>query len=164
MNINKLLEGVVCPCGMHHTCDISYVYVEKDAMRHLPEILEGKNRVLLVADENTYGAAGAQTEKYVSDKICDRVIFTGKTVLIPNEDAIEAVNAHISGVDYILGIGSGVIQDLCKYVSHESGIPYGVVATAPSMDGYASSGAAMITGGMKVTYSAGVPHALVADT
>ena len=32
------------------------------------------------------------------------------------------------------------------------------------MDGYASSGAAMITSGMKVTYSAKVPDGLVADT
>jgi glycerol-1-phosphate dehydrogenase [NAD(P)+] len=64
----------------------------------------------------------------------------------------------------IIGIGSGVIQDLCKYVSHTSGIPYYIVATAPSMDGYASTGAAMILGGMKVTVSAGVPSAIIADT
>jgi glycerol-1-phosphate dehydrogenase [NAD(P)+] len=32
------------------------------------------------------------------------------------------------------------------------------------MDGYASNGAAMITGGMKVTYSAGLPMAILADT
>jgi glycerol-1-phosphate dehydrogenase [NAD(P)+] len=32
------------------------------------------------------------------------------------------------------------------------------------MDGYASNGAAMITGGMKVTYPAGLPVAIIADT
>lgn len=32
------------------------------------------------------------------------------------------------------------------------------------MDGYASTGAAMITDGMKVTYPAGVPDAIIADT
>ena len=164
MDINKLLEGVNCECGKHHDCAISYVYVEDDAMRHLPEVLTGYERVLLVADENTYSAAGERTESYVSSKIVDRVIFTGKTVLIPNEASIDAVSARCEGIDYILGIGSGVIQDLCKYVSKTTGITYGVVATAPSMDGYASSGAAMITDGMKVTYSAGVPHAIVADT
>ena len=74
-----------------------------------------------------------------------------------------AVNEHLEGVDKIIGIGSGVIQDLCKYVSHKSGIPYYVVATAPSMDGYTSTGAAMIMGGMKVTYSAGLPTVLLAD-
>ena len=39
-----------------------------------------------------------------------------------------------------------------------------VVATAPSMDGYASTGAAMILGGMKETVPAGLPRAIVADT
>ena len=32
------------------------------------------------------------------------------------------------------------------------------------MDGYASDGAAMITGGMKVTYKVGLPRAIIADT
>ncbi|MBQ2249350.1 MAG: iron-containing alcohol dehydrogenase, partial [Clostridia bacterium] len=32
-----------------------------------------------------------------------------------------------------------------------------------SMDGYASTGAAMITAGMKVTYSAGLPEGIIAD-
>ena len=38
------------------------------------------------------------------------------------------------------------------------------MATAPSMDGYASKGAAMIIGGMKVTYNAHVPEVIIADT
>ena len=164
MDINKILEGIDCPCGKRHDCDISYVYIEKDAMRHLPEILEGFSKVLLVADENTFAAAGEPTLRYINDKIADRVIFPGDTILIPNEDAIAKVSEHLQSIDYILGIGSGVIQDLCKYVANFNSLPYGVVATAPSMDGYASSGAAMITDGMKVTYSARVPHAIVADS
>ena len=92
------------------------------------------------------------------------MIFSGKTVLIPNEEAIDRVMQNIDGIELIIGIGSGVIQDLCKYVSHTTGLPYYIVATAPSMDGYASTGAAMILGGMKVTVSAGVPAAIIADT
>ena len=45
-----------------------------------------------------------------------------------------------------------------------SKIPYIIVATAPSMDGYASDGAAMILGGMKETVKAGLPKAIIADT
>ena len=70
----------------------------------------------------------------------------------------------MEGVDLIVGIGSGVIQDLSKYVSFFKKVPYAVVATAPSMDGYASSGAAMILEGMKETVSAGLPLAIFADT
>ena len=57
--------------------------------------------------------------------------------MIPDENAIDEVNKSIEGIDLIVGIGSGVIQDICKYVAFFSGKPYMRVATAPSMDGVA---------------------------
>lgn len=164
MDINKLLEGRKCECGKTHTCDIDYVYIEKGAISHLKEICNNYNSILIVADENTYGAAGEKTISALEGKEIKKVIFKGEKVLVPNEDAINTVTENLGGADVIVGIGSGVIQDLCKYVSFFNKIPYMVVATAPSMDGYASDGAAMITGGMKVTYKAGLPRAIIADT
>ena len=164
MDINKLLSGVDCACGKRHECDIEYVFVEDGAIARLTDICGRYSKILIVADENTYGAAGEATESALSGKVIGRVIFSGKTVLIPNEESVAEVNRHLSDADLIVGIGSGVIQDLCKYVSHTQKVPYMVVATAPSMDGYASNGAAMIMGGMKVTYAAGLPRALIADT
>ncbi len=164
MDINNLLKGIDCSCGKHHTCDIKYVYIEKDAILKLNDITEEFSNILLVADENTFSAAGEKTVNALKGKAITRVIFSGKEVLVPNEAAIEAVEANLDGIDLIIGIGSGVIQDLCKYVSHDRKVPYMVVATAPSMDGYASDGAAMITDGMKVTYKAGLPLSLIGDT
>ncbi|MBR6683345.1 MAG: sn-glycerol-1-phosphate dehydrogenase [Firmicutes bacterium] len=163
MNIAELLKGIDCSCGKHHACDIGYVAIERGAIDHLKKLCEGKQNVLLVADENTYKAAGQQTMAALAGKTLRSVIFSGATILIPNEEAVAEVEKKLEGIDVIVGIGSGVIQDLCKYVSFNSGIPYYIVATAPSMDGYASSGAAMIMGGMKVTYSAKVPDAILAD-
>ena len=163
MNINELLRGVECTCGKFHTCDIESVFIEDGAISKLGELCGGYRKVLLVADENTFAAAGEETCKALGEKLSAKVIFGGKTVLIPNEDSIARVTGALCDADLIVGVGSGVIQDLCKYVSHENKVPYMVVATAPSMDGYASTGAAMITGGMKVTYPAGVPKAIVAD-
>lgn len=164
MDINKILEGAHCECGKFHECAINYVYVERGAASHIPEVTNGYETVLIVADSNTYMAGGAKCEEYLAEKVVRRVIFPSNRLLIPNEAAIEKVTSATAGADIILGIGSGVIQDLCKYVSHTVGIPYIVFATAPSMDGYASTGAAMITDGMKVTYPAGVPIAILADT
>ncbi len=164
MDINQLLKGVRCACGKKHTCDIKYVFIEDNAILRLSEICEAYNNILLVADQNTFAAAGKQTEAALKNKSIEKVIFSGETVLVPNESAINAVKDKLEGIDLIIGIGSGVIQDLCKYVAFYNKIPYMIVATAPSMDGYASNGAAMITDGMKVTYSAGLPIALVADT
>ena len=164
MDINAVLGGVDCACGKHHSCAIEHVYIERGAIARLDELCVAYRRILLVADENTYAAAGKQTEDALGEKISGRVIFDGQTVLIPDEQAIEHVRASLEDNDLIVGIGSGVIQDLCKYIAKYDHLPYMVVATAPSMDGYASTGAAMILGGMKETVSAGVPLAIVADT
>ena len=165
MDINEMLKGVKCEkCGKTHSCPIEKVYIEKGAIEHLADFAADYNNILIVADENTYGAAGEKTEKSLSGKVKDRVIFSGSELVIPDEKAILEVYDKMEGVDLIVGIGSGVIQDLSKYVSFFKKVPYAVVATAPSMDGYASSGAAMILEGMKETVSAGLPLAIFADT
>ena len=164
MDINQLLKGVNCSCGKTHTCEIKYVYIEKNAAQRLGEICENYTQILIVADENTFAAAGEKTLSALTGKHIQKVIFSGSEILVPNEAAIRKVQNSLDDIDMIVGIGSGVIQDLCKYVSFCSKTPYIIVATAPSMDGYASNGAAMITDGMKVTYPAGLPVAIVADT
>ena len=163
MDINTLLRGVDCGCGKHHTCEIEQVYIEKGAVERLREICREERKILLVADGNTFAAAGEQVLTALTDKEVHRVVFPGTEILVPNETAIAAVTDQLADAELIVGIGSGVIQDLCKYVSHFEKVPYVIVATAPSMDGYASNGAAMITGGMKVTYPAGLPKAILAD-
>ncbi len=165
MDINSILNGVKCDkCGKMHDCSIKYIYIEKDACEHLRELCESFKSILIVADENTYGASGDKVACALAGKEYKSVIFSGKSVVIPNEDAIKRVQKELDEVDLIIGIGSGVMQDLCKYVSHFAHIPYMVVATAPSMDGYASSGAAMILKGMKETVPASLPYAILADT
>lgn len=163
MDINKLLQGVNCACGKNHSCNIDYVYIENNAIDRLRNICKKFNNILVVADENTFSAAGKKTVDAIGDKSVSDVIFSGEKVLVPDETAISTVQSKLNDTDLIVGIGSGVIQDLCKYVSFFNKVPYVIVATAPSMDGYASNGAAMITSGMKVTYPAGLPMAIIGD-
>ncbi len=164
MDINKLLEGVKCSCGKFHSCDIEHVYISGGAIGKLTELCSEYQNVLIVADQNTYAVAGAKTEAALEGKHCNKVLFGSDKLLVPDEAAIAEVNKNLTGIDLIVGIGSGVIQDLCKYVSHFASLPYMIVATAPSMDGYASDGAAMILNGMKETVKAGLPRTIVADT
>lgn len=164
MNINEILNGVHCECGRYHECAIDKVYIEHGATAHFGKLCENYTNILIIADENTYNAAGKQTEKALCGKELKKVIFTGAEILIPDERAVETAEREADGAELIIGIGSGVIQDLCKYISKDIGIPYMICATAPSMDGYASSGAAMIFKGMKETVPVGVPKAIVADT
>lgn len=163
MEVQKFLNGFDCVCGKRHDCPIKFVYIEKGAINRLKEVTTPFNNVLIVADQNTYGVAGQKVSDKLGEKIKEKVIFSGEKVVIPNEASVERIENATLGIDLIVGIGSGVIQDLCKFVSNSKKIPYIIVATAPSMDGYASNGAAMITKGMKVTYTVGLPFAIIGD-
>ena len=139
--------------------------IGEGALSSLPSLCEGFTRILLVADTNTYAACGREVDGILGGLVASRHIFAGEGVVIPDEASVEAIEGKLTpDTDLIVGVGSGVINDLCKYVSHKNRLPYVIVATAPSMDGYASAGAAMILGGMKVTPSATPPMAIVADT
>ena len=163
MDLQRMIRGKECACGRTHTCAIRDIAIARGALERLPGLMAPYSRILFVADENTYRAAGERAAGLLGERILHKVLFPGDTLVIPNEESVGCVNEKLGNADLILGVGSGVIQDLCKYVSKTSGIPYMIVATAPSMDGYASDGAAMIMGGMKVTYPAGLPLAIVAD-
>ena len=91
MDINKILQGVDCSCGKFHTCDIEAVYIEKGAISRLKSVCAKNNNILVVADENTFGAAGDKVIEALSGKNICKQIFSGKTILIPDEDAIEKV-------------------------------------------------------------------------
>ncbi len=165
MEIQELLGGRAdCACGKSHECPIQYVFIEENACDRLPEITAEYRGILLVADRNTYRVGGETVKEKLADRISDVLIYDTEEVLVPDERAIEELKAHVNeGTDLVIGIGSGVINDLCKHVSFCFGLPYYIVATAPSMDGYASRGSALILDGMKVTLNADVPRAILAD-
>lgn len=165
MEIRELLAGKRnCACGRDHLCPIDAVVIGKGACESLGRLTEGYSKILVVADRNTYAVGGRQVCGQLGKKAYDVLVYDDAGVLVPNEEAIARLRSHLrADADLIVGIGSGVINDLCKHVSFEAGLPYFIVATAPSMDGYASKGAALILDGMKVTLNAAVPKAIIAD-
>ena len=159
-----LLGKSDCPCGRVHTCDIRFVEIGDNALERLPEVCAEFSRILLVADGNTYPLCGDRVKTLLGEKIAAEQIF-GQEIVVPDEQAIAAIEAQMpKDTDLLLGIGSGVINDLCKHVSFTHGIRYAIIATAPSMDGYASVGAALILEQMKVTLNARVPYAILAES
>lgn len=155
-----------CVCGHVHQCSIKDVVIGKDALLQIPSLLSGIHKVLIVSDGNTRPLAFNEVTTVLQTESiawCE-AYFDQTDVVIPNEKSVEFILSRVtSDVEALVGIGSGVISDLCKYTSYQIALPYMIIATAPSMDGYASSGAAMILNGMKVTPSAHVPTWIVGD-
>lgn len=164
MDFEKLLRSFDCSCGKKHSCAIKTVVIKEGAISEISSLIDGYEHILLIADKNTYSVCGEAVREQLGKKCENALVFECEGYLVPNEDAVLKAQQQLSDkTDLIIGIGSGVIQDLCKYVSFEAKLPYYIVATAPSMDGYASVGAAMIMGNMKVTYNAHVPQAIIGD-
>jgi hypothetical protein len=68
LDINNILIGVKCACGKTHYCDIEHVYIEKSAITRLMTLCEQNKKILIVADENTYSAAGKKAENALECK------------------------------------------------------------------------------------------------
>ncbi len=163
-DLTKLLTTFECNCGKTHSCETESVIIEKNAVSKIGELASKYNRVILAGDINIFPLCGDRIREILKDRYENSVIFESAS-LVPNEEALGLFEKGISEkTDLIIGIGSGVIQDLCKYVSFNHGIPYFIVATAPSMDGYASIDSALIINNMKVSYPCRAPKAIIGDT
>ena len=157
-----------CACGKSHKVDIQAIRVGSGVIQELPGILRdlGASHIFLVADNYTYEAAGRQVEQLLDQAglAYHKRVFQTETPLVPNEYALGSVLAAMtSGDDMLLAVGSGTLNDVTKYVSARTGVPYVIAATAPSMDGYASTVAPTILDGFKTTLPAVYPAAIVAD-
>nr|MCR5519243.1 sn-glycerol-1-phosphate dehydrogenase [Bacteroidales bacterium] len=128
------------------------------------EYFPGK-KALVVADKNTWKAAGAK----VYDALCAAGIPTEKFLF--KEDEFHADWDHIEELDKALdesaaiavSIGSGTINDLCKLCSHHHKQSYLTVPTAASVDGYTSFGASITYQNAKQTFECPAPVAVLAD-
>lgn len=157
-----------CACGKSHKVDIQAIRVGSGVMQELPGILRdlGASHIFLVADNYTYEAAGRQVERLLDQAGLSyhKRVFQTETPLVPNEYALGSVLAAMTSQDdMLLAVGSGTLNDVTKYVSARTGVPYVIAATAPSMDGYASTVAPTILDGFKTTLPAVYPAAIVAD-
>lgn len=167
MTIQQYIEApIACPCGRVHSTDMKIVEISAGASEKLAETLRklGHDRVFWIADDNTWPILG---EKAVEQLREGGFFHSG--VVLPgdvhaDELGIGRVLMHIDrDADVLLTIGSGTLNDIAKFVSHRMHIPYVILASAPSMDGFASNVAAMTTDKMKTTYEAHIPEAILAD-
>ena len=129
MNIQELLKGRKCECGKTHTCAIKHVMIEEGAIDRIADYVKAYDRILLIADGNTYAVCGERVKALLGNKCENVLIYQREGLLVPNEEAIEEMKQCLTEeTKLILGIGSSVIQDLCKYVSFYAKLPYAIVA------------------------------------
>jgi glycerol-1-phosphate dehydrogenase [NAD(P)+] len=119
-------------------------------------------RLAVVSDSNTRAILGARVERALAS------LGTVMPIALhghPHADAetAEKLRQSCATADALIAVGSGTINDLCKYAAARDGKPYAVFATAPSMNGYTSINAAITVDGHKKTLPATSPSGVFMD-
>ncbi|MBR0120969.1 MAG: sn-glycerol-1-phosphate dehydrogenase [Clostridia bacterium] len=155
-----------CGCGKTHKAHLKDACICENAVEKLPEYIFklGAKKAFVLADKNTL-TAGRAALSVLENNSVDFVKYVYSEERIEPDD--RTVGRAFLNFDYscdiVVGIGSGVINDICKIVSRAMNLPFIIVATAPSMDGYASSTSSVIRDGLKVSVDSRCPDVVIGD-
>ena len=113
-------------------------------------------RIAVVSDDTTHAILGERIECAAAGA------FDVKSIVLPgmphpDDETVGVLRSETAQVDALVAVGSGTLNDLCKYASALDGKPYAVFATAPSMNGYTSLNAAITEHGHKKSLPAQAP-------
>ena len=164
----KRLRATIEP-ALARSQSIRALAIDRNALAQIPALLREHfefGEVLLVADENTMAAAGDKVSAILSAAglAYGLQVFPGTPRLKASVENAREIIARLDGPATVpLVVGAGVLTDLAKYAAHRAERPYFSVATAASMDGYASAGAPLSEDGFKHTIACAPPRVMLAD-
>ncbi|MBQ0123516.1 MAG: sn-glycerol-1-phosphate dehydrogenase [Bacteroidales bacterium] len=155
--------------ALERTTDTKELVIGKGALSRCAEVFSRmfpSKRAIVVADTNTWRVAGKQVDASLHEAgiaVEQPFVFTDDD-LYAEWRFVERLKAHLEKSEAIaVAVGSGVINDLAKYVSHTLERRYMCVGTAASMDGFTSYGASITKDGNKQTFDCPAPYAFVMD-
>ena len=119
-----------------------------------------REKILFVSDEKIW----QNCQKFFPS---DFLKTNYKNLLLKNPKAdeknLKKIAAALKNCDFILALGSGTINDLCKFTAAQKNISYAIIPSAASMNGYLSRNASITISGHKKTLSATLPEAVFLD-
>ena len=124
--------------------------------------LELGRHLAVVSDATTHALLGERVERALASLgRVTSIVLPGRPH--PDSATVERIRAESAGADALVAVGSGTINDLCKYASAGDGKRYVVFGTAPSMNGYTSVNAAITVNGHKKSLAAQAPLGVFLD-
>lgn len=154
-----------CDCGKKHETAVKDVRIGSGLVNCVGDILKENNfseNILLVADKNTLAASAGIEESLKAFNITYKLF---DNLRVATMELVEEVEAMVADKDIsILSVGTGSLNDTCRLASARRNKKLCIFATAPSMDGFASYGAPIVSGGFKATNPAKSPDVIIGDT
>lgn len=169
MGINDFIgKKIDCECGHEHYMKVDKVIIENGAINKLVNIVNEYNskHPLIIADTHTYEVAGKKVEELFDKNNIEykTLVYQVERDLVPDEQAMgKLILAVDNSTDFLIAVGSGVLNDLTKYISRRTGIKGMIVATAPSMDGFVSDTSALTIDNLKTSVPCELPKVILGD-
>ena len=121
----------------------------------------------LVCDSQTWRVAGKRLHQHLSGdvqvlRLSPRV---GHAQVTAGNQEVSMLRSDLQQqrVSGAIAVGSGTINDLTRAACDELDLPYVVVPTAPSMNGYLSASVALLVEGVKTTHPCRAPRGCLVD-
>lgn len=167
MDLNELrrrFDG--CKCGHRHDFDLEALEIGSGVINDVGKILakyDFPKRILMVADGNSLRVTKGLYERLLSEGFTVelRVYDNMKVADMREVEELEKCAARVDGV---LSVGTGSVNDICRLSAYRQNKQFAIVATAPSMDGFASDSAPITQNNFKISYPCRQPRIIIADT
>ncbi len=143
-----MVKNILVPPEISNKYKDHKVFIDNNYFDNLEAILSKYNNYLII------------TDKIIYQKLNNYLSFAFNNIHIFAEN-IKAETIHVEKItdigknyDIFIAIGSGTINDIVKYASYKLNKNYILFATAPSMNGYLSDSASLISNNYKKSYKA----------
>jgi glycerol-1-phosphate dehydrogenase [NAD(P)+] len=161
------MNGTPCACGRPHGFS-ARVISGAGVIKQIPQVVRelGAKNVFVLSDLNTYEAAGERVCSLLKQAGIPFQSFTMQSrEPHPDEYWVGSAVMHMQpDCDGVIAVGSGVVNDIGKMLASLTRLPYVIVGTAPSMDGYASATSSMTRSGLKLSINTKAADVIIGDT
>lgn len=117
------------------------------------------DEIIFISDEKIFENCAKFFDKNFLNSVEKLILKNPKA----DEKTAEKIKKSARNFKCVIGLGSGTINDLCKYTSAQLNIFYVIFPSAPSMNGYLSQNASIKIHDHKKTILAKVPDAIFCD-
>ena len=166
----QLGKAFNCRCGKVHDVSVGSFCYQDSSVKNISSLLakalgcQTLPQCVVVADSRTWQVCGENIAENLS----------AESIIVPDSceqgPVCDDSTCHwlkqqfgAKQAEMVIAVGSGTISDLCKWASFEMDLPYAVVATAASMNGYAAANVAAKIDGVKLVLRARPPVAVLAE-
>jgi glycerol-1-phosphate dehydrogenase [NAD(P)+] len=121
---------------------------------------------LVITDSVIWAVVSARFGGFLDSGVDAQIhVLPGIPAPYASHELVESIAALIRSTGRTaIAVGAGTINDVVKRASFECGKSYLCIPTAPSVDGFASYGAAITMNGFKTTMECPAPRCILADS